>query len=133
MYLLKIRLIKEKNWKIFILEYDLLFTVINNTDWKVYTESGLYTPKELKEHGFFKCFEGKFVEPYANLNYKHQNQLLLLVIDPLRINEPIKKFIDVEVEYYSIHGKISTDAIIDRIKLKKSKNGTFNIRIKHFD
>jgi uncharacterized protein (DUF952 family) len=115
------------------LEYDLLFTFIEPDDWKSNTESGYFSPEYLTEKGFVECFEGKFAEQIANQVHSDSNQLLLLVIDPLRIHEPIKKEVSGELEYYRIQGKFSIDAIIDRIKLKKSKDGQFNVRIKHFD
>ncbi len=115
------------------MEYDLLFTLINKEDWKKNTESGFFVPDELEEKGFIECFEGKFTELIANSSFVHSNQLLLLVIDPLRINEPIKKERNDEFEFYSIQGKFSIDAIIDRIILKKNSNGKFNVRVKHFD
>ena len=115
------------------MEYDLLFTYIKKEDWKNYTESGFFAPEDLTEKGYILSFEGKFAEKIANTLYRQQNQLLLLVIDPLRIHEPLKKVAEGEIEFYSIQGKFSIDAIIDRITMKKSKNGQFNVRIKHFD
>ena len=115
------------------MEYDLLFTFINKKDWKPFTESGFFTPNSLDDIGYIKCFEGKYAELIANSNHSDSSQLLLLVIDPLRINEPIKKISEDKLEFYTIQGKFSIDAIIDRITLKKSNSGHFNIRIKHFD
>ena len=115
------------------MEYDLLFTCINKEKWKSYTESGYFTPQELSEKGYITCFEGKFAEKFANEYHSHSNQLLLLVIDPIRIHEPIKKIETDDIHYYSIQGKFTIDAIIDRITLKKLKSGLFQVRIKHFD
>lgn len=115
------------------MEYDLLFTYIEKENWKLFTNSGFFTPDDLTEHGVIHCFEGKFAEQIANKNHQSSSQLLLLVIDPLRINVPIKKDIIEDIEFYKIQGKFSIDAIIDRIVMKKSKNGHFNVRVKHFD
>ena len=115
------------------MEYDLLFTYINKEDWKPFTESGFFTPNTISDEGYIQCFEGKFAENIANTNHTELTQLLLLVIDPLRINVPIKKVTEGELVYYLLQGKFSIDAIIDRISLKKSNNGHFNVRIRHFD
>ena len=115
------------------MEYDLLFTCINKENWKSFTESGYFIPQELSEKGYITCFGDKYAEKYANEYHRHSNQLLLLVIDPLRIHVPLKKIATDDIQYYSIQGKFTIDAIIDRITLKKSKNGLFQIRIKHFD
>jgi len=115
------------------LEYDLLFTLIDKDHWKNYTETGFYSPPELTELGYIQCFEGKYAETIANLHYNEFDNLLLLIIDPLRIHEPIKKEKSDDVEFLNVQGKFSIDAIIDRIPVKKSKKGDFNIRIKHFD
>ncbi len=115
------------------LEYDLLFTLINKEDWKSDTSSGYFEPADLSENGSIRCFEGNNAEKIANTIFKNSDQLLLLVIDPLRLNVPIKKESQEGIDILAIQGKFSIDAIIDRIQLKKSKNGSFNIRIKHFD
>lgn len=115
------------------MENDLLFTLIYKDDWKEYTKTGYFEPKELSELGHIRCFEGKFAERMANQFFNESEYLLLIVIDPLRIHEPMKRSKEVDIDFTTIHGKFSIDAIIDRISLKKSKKGEFNIRIKHFD
>ncbi len=115
------------------MEYDLLFAFLEPNEWKESTKTGFFCPNELNEDGYFKCYEGNIAEKVANLNYTASNKLLLLVIDPLRIHEPIKKEKNGDINYYSIVGKFTIDAIIDRITIKKSKKGLFNINIKHFD
>lgn len=115
------------------MEYDLLFTFIKKEDWKLVTQSGYFKPTDLENNGYITCIEGKFAETYANLRFNEFQELLLIVIDPLRIHQPIKKAVDQELELLNIQGEFSIDAIIDRIPIQQQKDGTFKVRVKHFD
>lgn len=114
------------------MDYDLLFTLIHKHDWKTFSKSGYLETSELEEIGYITCFEGKFVEQFANSTFSSESELLLLVLDPLRIHQPIKKEKTKDLELLHVQGKFSIDAIIDRINIQNIK-GEFRIRIKHFD
>ncbi len=58
---------------------------------------------------------------------------MLLVLDPLRIQEPIKHVKEEDLPLVAIKGSISIDTIIDRISLKKDKEGRFLVQVNHFD
>lgn len=115
------------------MEDDLLFTLIKKTDWKQYSQSGAFEPESLIEKGFIRCYQGDQVEKAANDNYIGIDELLLIVIDPLRIQVPIKREAENGITYPNLYGAFSIDAVIDRIPLKRSKKGKFSVQIKHFD
>lgn len=115
------------------MDYDLLFTLITKPEWKIYSSSGSFEPDSLKEKGFVQCYSGAQVEYAANNFFKDHNELFLIVIDPLRIQVPIKNEKTGEEMYPNLYGAFSIDAIIDRILIKRGKKGSFSIRIKHFD
>ncbi|MEX0608333.1 MAG: DUF952 domain-containing protein [Balneolaceae bacterium] len=115
------------------MEIDLLFTAVNDDDWKRITETGSFEPDSFTENGQVKCFEGADAEKIVNLHFSESTTVLLLVIDPLRIQSPIKRFKEDDLSFIAIQGTFSIDAIIDKIKLKKNKNGSFSVKVKHFD
>ncbi len=115
------------------MENDLLFTLISKTDWKLYSQSGSFEPESLVEHGFIRCYQGNQVEKAANENFEGIDDLLLIVIDPLRIQVPIKRESVDGIIYPNLYGAFSIDAVIDRIPIKRSKKGKFAVQIKHFD
>lgn len=115
------------------MENDLLFTIIPVSDWKKYSGSGRFNPEPLETKGFIRCYQGKQVEEAANELYPDENELYLIVIDPLRIQVPMKSEKEGKQTFLNIYGSFSIDAIIDRILLKKESDKGFAVRIKHFD
>ncbi len=115
------------------MEIDLLFTLIKKEDWKSFSASGIFEPESLKEQGFIQCFRGDQVQDAANNTYSEEDELLLIVIDPLRLQVPIKHEKEGDQTYPNVYGSFSIDAIIDRIIIRKGKKGDFSIRVKHFD
>ena len=113
---------------------DLLFHLTSKEEWKAYSKEGYINPESLTTEGFIHTSTGEQVEETANRIFKGREDMLLLVIDPLRIQEPIKheKAENGEV-YPHIYGKISLDAIIDKLTLMPAKNGNFSVSVKHFD
>ncbi len=115
------------------MDYDLLFTIITKRSWKTFTSSGEYSPETLISEGFIRCIPDKELEAYANSQFESTEDLLLIVIDPLRIQVPIKHEKVASVSYPLIFGSLSLDAIIEKIPLPRDNNGNFMISIKHFD
>ena len=113
---------------------DLLFHITNKEQWREYSGSGFIKPESLETEGFIHTSEGKQVQDTLNRIFKGEKEVLLLVIDPLRIQEPIKyeKAENGEVSPH-IYGQISIDALIDKIPLQADKKGDFSISVKHFD
>ena len=115
------------------MENDLLFTLTTKAEWKLFSSSGNFEPNTLKEIGFIRCFHGNQIERAANNYYPEEDEILLIVIDPLRIQVPLKnEKIDGD-KYPNLYGAFSIDAVIDRIPLKRSKKGAFSVHVKHFD
>ncbi|MBO6524363.1 MAG: DUF952 domain-containing protein [Balneolaceae bacterium] len=115
------------------MEYDLLFTLITKPEWKIYSSSGSFEPNSLAEKGYIQCYSGSQVEYAANNFFSEDDELFLIVIDPLRVQVPIKNEKTDDEIYPNLYGAFSIDAIIDRILVKRGKKGSFSIRVKHFD
>lgn len=115
------------------MDIDLLFTAVTRSEWKRTTEEGKYEPASYKEDGVVWCLTGENVEKYLNENFKDAENLLLIVIDPLRIEAPIKRVEQDGFNFVIIQGTFSLDAIIDKINLEKNKNGKYSVRVKHYD
>jgi len=116
------------------LDHDLLFHVTTEDDWKANIENGSYSPASLEEDGFILCAVGEQVEKVANNLYQEAENPVLLVIDPLRIQAPVK-YTDTEYakKLPAIYDSISMDAVIDRIKLYRDDKGKFHINIRQYD
>lgn len=114
------------------MENDLLFTVINQDAWQTATKNGVFSPETYENDGYIICIPDNELENYINKNYIDAEDLLLVVIDPLRLQVPIKTENIEGIKYPLIYGEITLDAIIDRINIPKS-NGDIEISISHFD
>ncbi len=115
------------------MDYDLLFTIITKKSWRTASSTGEYSPESLTTEGFIRCIPDKELEAYANSQFGPTDELLLIVIDPLRIQVPIKHEKVGDISYPLIYGSLSLDAIIEKIKLPRDNKGKFMISIKHYD
>src|SRR5690554_4876854 len=116
-----------------MLDIDLLFAAVKPSNWKAISESGYFEPDSYKEEEIVYCFTGLVAEDFINRNFNEVDEVILVVIDPLRIESPIKKVKIDDLDFIAIQGTFSLDSIIDKIRLQKDKNGKFNVRVKHFD
>lgn len=115
------------------MEHDLLFTLITKSEWKLYSGSGKFEPESLTEKGFIRCYQGKQVEKAANTEFPDADELYLIIIDPLRIQVPIKTENEDGETYLNLYGSFSIDAIVDRILLNRDNKRGYSVHIKHFE
>lgn len=115
------------------MDYDLLFTLIPKTSWRTATNEGVFAPESLASQGYIRCIPDKELENYANTQFDGIDELLLIVIDPLRIQVPIKHETIKDTRFALIYGSLKLDAIIEKIDLFRDKKNKFRISIKHFD
>lgn len=115
------------------MEHDLLFTVVDDQNWKEITTSGVFAPHSLEETGYIKCIAEDHLQAFVNSSDFEGKELLLVVIDPLRIKDSIKADKEGDFKIIKISGSLALDAIIDKIKLNPSKDGDYTISIKHYD
>lgn len=114
------------------MEIDLLFIAVKKSDWREISQSEYIYSPEFSADGKSKTFTGNTAERIINDVYSGE-PLLLIVLDPLRIQAPIKHIKENGIEYVEIMGEITKDALIDKIVLKSSKEGNYSLDVKHFD
>ncbi|HAW78346.1 MAG TPA: hypothetical protein DF712_21835 [Balneola sp.] len=115
------------------MDYDLLFTVVEDQNWKEITSSGTFKPSSLEELGYIKCIDEKDLQQYVNQEILTGKELLLVVIDPLRVRDSIKADKENGFSIIKLYGELTLDALIDKIELKPSKKGDYTIKINHYD
>lgn len=114
------------------MEIDLLFVAVKKSDWREISQSEYIYSPEFSSDGKLRTFTGKNAETIINEFYSGE-PLLLIVLDPLRIQAPIKHIKDNDLEYVEILGEVTKDALIDKIILKSSKEEKYSLDVKHFD
>ena len=115
------------------MDYDLLFTIVEDQNWKQITTSGSFRPSSLEELGYIKCIHEKDLQTYVNQENLKGKELLLVLIDPLRVRDSIKTDKDNGFSIIKLYGELTMDAIIDKIELNPSKKGNYTIKINHYD
>jgi len=115
------------------LDIDLLFAAVQLNEWRSISEEGTFNHTSMSDEEHVWCFEGKEAEKVLNHFFDKNEQLLLIVLDPLRIQSPFKRIKKNNFELVEIQEAISLDAVIDKIKLDPDKEGQYSINVKHFD
>jgi len=115
------------------LDIDLLFTAVKQSEWRQISSDGVLEDTLDKSDSSIRFFEGKHAEAIVNHYFDGDEDVFLIVFDPLRIQVPIKRIKEDGFEMISIQGVVSIDVIIDRILLKPDKEGQFTVKVKHFD
>ncbi|MEX0646605.1 MAG: DUF952 domain-containing protein [Balneolaceae bacterium] len=106
---------------------DLIFHIVSRRKWHNLNKGGFFKPEEFDEETGIKCVQASFLNDYLNTGYKGRKNLLLLVIDKSRL---INKYsTGKSEEFIYILGGINIDAILDKIRLDCTPEGTFDIEI----
>jgi len=68
----------------------MIVHICKRQDWDAAQENGFYTPDSLSESGFIHCSRPEQVVSVANEFYSKQSGLVLLWIDPGKVNAEIR-------------------------------------------
>jgi uncharacterized protein (DUF952 family) len=113
------------------MEDHLLFHLVTKSDWNDAQKSNSYAPESLDDEGFIHLSRGNQVERSANTFFEGTDDLLMLVIDRIRLESPIK-YEDTTGEgekFPHLYGPLNMDAVIDTIRLHSDKEGKFSIEV----
>lgn len=113
------------------MDIDLLFIAVTTEEWRNISDVGKLKPADGETS--IRSFQGNDVEKIINKMYEQESELLLLILDPLRLQTPIKHNKEDGLSFVDIQGDIPLDTIIDKLKLKKGKDDSFSVNVKHFD
>lgn len=102
-----------------------LFHITTQKDWEIAVEVGIYKADSLSTEGFIHCSTDKQVAKVANLFYKDIPNLMLLAINPEKVNAEIKWEIADGDTFPHIYGAISIDAIESVETFSPDENGNF--------
>ena len=115
------------------MEQDLLFTIVDDQNWKEITSEGIFAPKTLDTLGYIKCIDEVHLERFVNTDQFKGKELILVVIDPLRVKDSIKTDKEDDFKIIKLSGTLTMDAIIDKIHIVPSKKGVYKISVRHYD
>ena len=108
-----------------------IYHIAARSDWEQAQRDGEYTMstrgRTLAEQGFIHCSAADQVAGVANFVYQGAADLVLLVIDPAKVQSRIQydDVPDAPKPYPHIYGPLNTDAVIEVIPFAPDESGTF--------
>ena len=115
----------------------MIFHITTKMAWEEAQNSGEYRAASLLTEEFIHCSTISQVIPVADLYYKGQTDLLLLMIEPTLLSSDLKWEPPAEGTpppgvpegdlFPHIYGPINLDAIVDTVELKSKPGGNFEL------
>ena len=115
----------------------MIFHITTKMAWDEAQKIGEYRAASLLTDGFVHCSTISQVIPVANLYYKEQTDLLLLMIEPTLLSSDLKWEPPAEGtpppgvpegdQFPHIYGPINLDAVVSTVELKSKPDGTFEL------
>ncbi|GAB6612578.1 DUF952 domain-containing protein [Bacillus mobilis] len=103
----------------------MITKVITKRNWEIAKINGEINETSLKEEGFIHCSFLKQALEVAEKHFSHEEDVLLLTIDPSLIKAEIKyELASNGQEYPHVYGVINIEAIVDVTPFMK-ENGEF--------
>lgn len=106
---------------------DLIFHIVSRRKWPELNKGGYYKSENLDQIGGITCVKSGELKSYLNEKFKGRKNLLILVIDTLRLSNRVYE--NKEDATVSVEGGINLDAILDKIRINCSEDGTFDIDV----
>jgi uncharacterized protein (DUF952 family) len=96
--------------------------------WTTAQREGEYHPRSLEEEGFIHCSTREQVVTVANRFYRGGQGLVLLWLDPRRVDAPIQWEDSGEGEAFPhIYGPLNLDAVVSVQDLPANQEGLFSL------
>ena len=108
-----------------------LLHIAHREIWVTAVRNGKYRPVSLVEEGFIHCSLPDQVVPVANAMYRGQQDLVLLVIDPIRVPAEIR-FEDCYQsgqEFPHIYGPLPVAAVDQVLAFEPDSDGRFTLPV----
>ncbi len=106
----------------------LILHITHQNQWQRAQIEGAYRADSLDTEGFIHCSKPDQVVWVANTFYRDQSELVLLCIDPERIQAEIKyDTIPDGRQFPHVYGEINLEAIVNVIDFPAQPDGTFTL------
>ena len=103
----------------------MLFHIAHGEEWARAQLDGLYSTGSLRDQGYVHCSYPHQVIKVANMVYRGQRGLVLLHIDPDRLDSRVVgEYVDGEL-YPHVYGPINLGAVVKAERLEPLEDGSF--------
>lgn len=95
------------------MEDQVIYHLTTLQEWEDAQDQGIYEPPSYQREGFIHCSTEAQLKDVMRKHFKHHENLVRLVIDPLRLTSPLRYEKDGEqqTEYPHIYGPLNLEAV----------------------
>lgn len=113
----------------------IIFHIAQREDWEGAEATGIYQTKTLPTEGFIHCSSGDQVIEVANLRFRGQSGLVLLVIDTKRVRPKIiyENLEGGQQLFPHIYGELNTRAVVQVVAFEPGADGYFELLLAGID
>jgi uncharacterized protein (DUF952 family) len=106
---------------------DSILHITSRGDWEAAVAGGEYSPLSLQREGFIHCSTLPQLAAVANAFFQGQSGLVLLLIDPMRVNAEIRweRAEDLGQTFPHIYGPLNLDAVNEVLPFEPSSPNSF--------
>ncbi|MCA1552997.1 MAG: DUF952 domain-containing protein [Chloroflexi bacterium] len=102
-----------------------LFHITTRAEWQRAQRVGAYRAASLRREGFIHCSGQTQVVRVANAFYRGKRNLVLLLIEPAKVNAPIRHERVDGRRFPHIYGALNLDAVVQVVDFPPRADGTF--------
>ncbi|MCP4141418.1 MAG: DUF952 domain-containing protein [Chloroflexi bacterium] len=114
-----------------------IYHISPSSDWQSAQERCEYRAESLATEGFIHCSTAEQAAPVANAFYAGQKDLLLLVIDPVKLTSPLQwdppahpapesAPLSLQGKFPHIYGALNLDAVVEVLDFSPNPKGHFS-------
>jgi uncharacterized protein (DUF952 family) len=105
----------------------MIFHITPQSSWERAKQDGFYDGDTLTTEGFIHCSTPQQVGRVASVFFKGQKDLVLLCIDPSKVQAEIRYEPAAGDHYPHVYGSLNLEAVEEVLDLPSNADGSFNI------
>lgn len=107
----------------------MILHIARQSDWQRAQDEGSYRIDSLATEGFIHCSTPEQVLGPANAFYRGQDDLIILVIEPARLEAALvyEDVIDSGQDFPHIYGSLNLDAVVSIVTFPPDCDGRFSL------
>jgi uncharacterized protein (DUF952 family) len=105
----------------------LILHIATREDWEKAQSKGVYKTKSLEKQGFIHCAYPDQLVKVANLEFRGQKDLVLLLIESNRVHSKIREAGSGAESYPYIYGPLNLDSVSKTVDYGPNEKGEFEL------
>jgi uncharacterized protein (DUF952 family) len=107
-----------------------IYHIADQNHWELAQTNRMYVHPTLHSEGFIHCSAESQVEATANIHFNTADEILLLYIDPSKLESDIKyEMASRGEEFPHIYGPVNIESVVKTKRVKRRADGHYRIRL----